>query len=679
VNYPERWPLRLLLGPAVIAVLKLASDCEPPTHTAQMASMQAEAAPYNGLERHFLLFRLQRSACVKTSARNASLLKNGIGQPVAPANGGRGRPIVEFSTLVKVLRWRALEQPEQRIYSHLVDGEKEGTHLTYAALDWQARAIGAMLQTHCAGGARVLLLYPTGLEFIAAFFGCLYAGVIAVPVPPPNPAQQQRTLPRLRAITNDARPSVALTTSSILSKMNGLFTQTPDLQTMRWLATDTLANTLAPEWQEPAVTSNTRVLLQYTSGSTTAPKGVMVSHGNLLHNSAHISKVFEITADTVSVTWLPVFHDMGLTNGIIQPVYGGRQCILMPPQSFLQRPVRWLEAISRYKAAVSGGPNFAYELCARRITPEQREMLDLSSWHAAYNGAEPIRADTMKRFAAAFASCGFRPSFFYPCYGLAEATLMVSGGLLEDEPVWCTTQAAALEQNRVVAPSDRQQSVTTVAGCGHAMPDTRIVIVHPESLTPCAPDVVGEIWVSGPTVAQGYWNRPEETACTFGACLADAGEGPFLRTGDLGFLKDGELFVTGRLKDLIIIGGRNLYPHDIELTVEQGHPAIRSACCAAFSVDVADEERLIVVAELERRYQPERHQLNGAARSHPNGRPLDVEEVTRAIRRAVAEEHDVRVHTVVLLRAGSIAKTPSGKVQRRACKASFLSGTLDQV
>jgi acyl-CoA synthetase (AMP-forming)/AMP-acid ligase II len=276
-----------------------------------MASMQAEAAPYNGLERHFLLFRLQRSACVKTSARNASLLKNGIGQPVAPANGGRGRPIVEFSTLVKVLRWRALEQPEQRIYSHLVDGEKEGTHLTYAALDWQARAIGAMLQTHCAGGARVLLLYPTGLEFIAAFFGCLYAGVIAVPVPPPNPAQPQRTLPRLRAITNDARPSVALTTSSILSKMNGLFTQTPDLQTMRWLATDTLANTLAPEWQEPAVTSNTRVLLQYTSGSTTAPKGVMVSHGNLLHNSANISQAFEITADTVSVTWLPVFHDMG--------------------------------------------------------------------------------------------------------------------------------------------------------------------------------------------------------------------------------------------------------------------------------------------------------------------------------------------------------------------------------
>jgi acyl-CoA synthetase (AMP-forming)/AMP-acid ligase II len=612
-------------------------------------------------------------------ARCMRLEKRGCPTKAAQMNRGHGGPNLDFYSLVEVLRWRALHQPEQRIYTHLVDGETEGTHLTYATLDRQARAIGAMLQSCSADGERALLLYPTGLEFIAAFFGCLYAGVIAVPLPPPNPAQPQRTLPRLRAITNDAQPSMALTTSSILAKIAGLLTETPDLKTIRWLATDAVASTLASEWKEPAVTSNTRALLQYTSGSTTAPRGVMVSHGNLLHNSANVSRAFEITEDTVSVTWLPVFHDMGLTNGIVQPVYGGRQCILMPPQSFLQRPVRWLQAISRYKAAVSGGPNFAYELCARRITPEQRETLDLSSWSAAYNGAEPIRADTLKRFAATFASCGFQPKFFYPCYGLAEATLIVSGGVLEDEPVWCTIQATALEHHHVVESSDQQHNVATVVGCGHAMPDARIVIVHPESLTPCAPDVVGEIWVSGPTVARGYWNQPQETECTFAAYLTDTGEGPFLRTGDLGFLKGGELFVTGRLKDLIIIGGRNLYPHDIELTVEQGHPAIRLGYCAAFSVDIADEERLIVVAEIERRYQPEHHQRNGAARSHPNGRPVDVEEVTRAIRRAVAEEHDVRVHTVVLLRAGSIAKTPSGKVQRRACKASFLSGTLDQL
>jgi len=595
-------------------------------------------------------------------------------------NRGPGRPNIEFSTLVEVLRWRAHQQPEQRIYTYLVDGETEGTHLTYATLDAQARAIGALLQTYGASGERVLLLYPAGLEFIAAFFGCLYAGVIAVPLPPPNPAQSPRTLLRLRAIANDAQPSVALTTSSILSKMGDFFAQIPELQIMRWLATDNLSSGLASGWEAPAVTSNTLILLQYTSGSTTAPKGVMVSHGNLLHNSAHISQAFKITGDTVSVTWLPVFHDMGLTNGIVQPVYGGRQCFLMPPQAFLQRPVRWLQAISRYKAAVSGGPNFAYELCTRRITPEQRETLDLSSWYAAYNGAEPIRADTLKRFAAAFACCGFRPTFSYPCYGLAEATLMVSGGPLEREPILCIAQAAALEQSRVVEASAPQRHIRTLVGCGEAMPDTRIVIVEPELLTACAPDAVGEIWVSGPTVAAGYWNRPEETECVFAAHLADTGEGPFLRTGDLGFLKDGELFVTGRLKDLIIIGGRNLYPHDIELTVQQSHPAIRPGCCAAFSVEVADEERLIVLAEVERRYQPARHRPGGEPRAHPNGHPpLDVEAVVRAIRRAVAQEHDVRVHAVVLLRAGSIPKTPSGKLQRRACQSSFLNESLEQL
>jgi len=595
----------------------------------------------------------------------------------AHMNSAFANEISSFSTLVEVLRWRALRQPEQLAYAYLLDGEAEGGRLTYAELDREARTIAALLQTCCASGQRALLIYPTGLEFIAAFFGCLYAGVIAVPVPPPTAAQQQRTFPRLRAIANDARPSVALTTSSILSKVEALFTQAQELATMRWVATDKLTGGLAPQWQNPAVTSNSLALLQYTSGSTTVPRGVMVSHGNLLHNSANVNHAFELTPHSgVSVSWLPVFHDMGLTNGIVQPTYVGRPCFILPPQSFLQRPVRWLQAISRYHGTVSGGPNFAYELCARKITAEQCENLDLSSWYAAYNGAEPVRADTLKRFVTAFAKYGFRPSFLYPCYGLAEATLVVSGGPLKDEPTLYAAQAAALEQNRVAEASDQQQNVRTLVGCGRAMPGTRIVIVHPESLTRCAPEAVGEIWVSGPTVSRGYWNRPEETERTLQAYLADGGEGPFLRTGDLGFLKDGQLFVTGRLKDLIIIGGRNLYPNDIELTVEQSHPAIRSGCCAAFSVDVAHEERLIVAAEVERRYRP--------ADSHDRSRPphsaprllLDVGAMVRAIRRAVAEEHDVRVHAAVLLRAGSLPKTPSGKVQRNACQVSFLNGTL---
>jgi acyl-CoA synthetase (AMP-forming)/AMP-acid ligase II len=493
--------------------------------------------------------------------------------------------------------------------------------------------------------------------------------------------QPQRTLARLRAITDDAQPVLALTTSSILSKLEGLFAQAPELQTMRWLATDKDVGSAAQDWRNPQATSNTLALLQYTSGSTAVPRGVMVSHGNLLENSAHISQAFEITSESGSVTWLPVFHDMGLTNGIIQPLYGGRRCVFMPPQSFLQRPVRWLQAVSHYKATISGGPNFAYEMCVRKITPEQCGALDLSSWKVAYNGAEPVRADTLRRFAATFASCGFRPNFFYPCYGLAEATLIVSGGLVKDEPILCTTQVAALEHNGVVETSDRRLNVRTLVGSGHAVADTRIVIVHPESLTACAPDEVGEIWVSSPSVAQGYWNRPEETGLTFRAYLADTGEGPFLRTGDLGFLRDGELFVTGRLKDLIIIAGRNLYPNDIELTVEQSHAVVRPGCCVAFSVDVGDEERLIIAAEVERRYRTaDRYQQGAQAGSNLNGHPpLDAEAVSRAIRRAVAEEHDVRVHAVVLLRAGSIPKTPSGKVQRRVCEARFLDGSLDQL
>ncbi len=594
------------------------------------------------------------------------------------------RTTAKVSTLVELLRSRALQQPEQRIYAYLIDGEIEAAHLTHGALDRQARAVGALLQSYRARGERALLLYPAGLEFISAFFGCLYAGVIAVPLPPPNMAQPQRTVPRLRTIANDAQPMFVLTTSSILAKVEGLFTQAPELRTLHWLATDKVVGSAADEWQDPAAAANTLALLQYTSGSTAVPRGVMVSHENLLQNSAHISQAFEITSDTVSVTWLPVFHDMGLTNGIVQPIYGGRQCVLMPPQSFLQRPARWLQAISRYKATISGGPNFAYEMCARKITPEQRDGLDLSSWKVAYNGAEPVRVDTLKRFATAFSSCGFRPSFFYPCYGLAEATLIVSGGLMKDEPVLCTTRVAALEHNGIAEASDAAPNVRTLVGCGSAMPDTKIVVAHPESMTACAPDEVGEIWVSSPSVTQGYWNRPEETKGIFNAYLADTGEGPFLRTGDLGFLRDGELFVTGRLKDLIIIGGRNLYPNDIEFTVEQSHAAVRSGCCVAFSVDVIDDERLIVAAEVERRYQPERHQLNGESRddshaSNQNGRsPADLDAVSRAIRRAVAEEHDVRVHAVVLLKAGSIPKTPSGKVQRRVCEARFRDGTLEQ-
>jgi len=593
-------------------------------------------------------------------------------------------PRNNFSTLVDMLRWRAVHQPEQRAYTYLVDGETEGGHLTFGELDLQSRTIAATLQDRNAHGERILLLFPTGLEFIAAFFGCLYAGAIAVPLPPPNHAQPHRTLPRLRSIANDARPLLALTVSSILSKIEGLLSLAPDLRKIGWIATDCHSAVADLGWQTPAVANDTLALLQYTSGSTATPKGVMISHRNLLENSAFIDSIFDLPTEITSVTWLPSFHDMGLTNGIIQPLYKGRNCYLMPAQSFLQRPVRWLEAISRSKATISGGPNFAYELCVRKITEEQREGLDLSNWRVAYNGAETVRAETMTRFAETFASCGFKKSSFYPSYGLAEATLMVSGESLKEKMLQ-TVEVSALEQNRVVEVSDQKHNVRTLVGCGGPMLNTKIIIVNPEALTTCPSDVVGEIWVSGPSITAGYWNKPEESERTCRAFLSDTGEGPFLRTGDLGFLRNAELFITGRLKDLIIIGGRNLYPQEIELTVQQSHPAVRPACCAAFSIDVADEERLIVAAEVEPHYLPNRHPTkgngngngNGASRPNSYGRlTLDVNGMVRTIRRAVAVEHDVRVHAVLLLRAGSIPKTSSGKLQRRACQASFLDGTL---
>lgn len=592
---------------------------------------------------------------------------------------GLTEPLVEFSTLVDILLWRALHQPEQRTHVYLGDGEKEGESLTHAALDFRARSIGSYLQSYQAAGERALLIYPAGLDFIPAFFGCLYAGIIAVPLAAPNLAQPERTLPRLRAVVSDAQPSVVLTTSAFLSGADRLLTQSPDLQRMRWVATDQVSGDRAAEWRPPVVTRDTVALLQYTSGSTAEPKGVEISHGNLLHNSDYISRIFPFNPNGVTVSWLPAFHDMGLMNGIIQPVYKGRPCYLMPAVSFLMQPIRWLHAISRYRATISGGPNFAYELCNRRITPEQRQTLDLSSWDVAYSGAEPVRAATVKRFVATFASCGFRARAFHPCYGLAEATLMVSGGSLSDK-MFRTIQVEPLEQNRIVDAVGGDRNVRTFVSSGHASDDTRVVVVQPESMTTCASDQVGEIWVRGPSVTQGYWNRPEETERVCRAFVKDTGEGPFLRTGDLGFLHDGDLFVTGRLKDLVIISGRKLYPNDIELTVEQSHPAIRPGCCAAFAVDGPDQEQLIIAAEVEPGYQPGTGTPADAQHAAPaHGRKmLDVEALVRTIRRAVAEQHDARVSTVVLVRAGRIPMTTSGKVQRHACKAGFLKDTLQK-
>ncbi len=571
-------------------------------------------------------------------------------------------PVPEFRTWIELVQWRTLRQPGGVAYTYLEEGEEEGARLTYAELERQARAIGALLEASAARGERALLVYPPGLEFIAAFLGCLYSGVVAVPVYPPDPSRLGRTLPRLQAIVRDARPSVTLTTSAIVSMVEALFSQDPELKVLRCLATDSLAPDVADDWRDPAMSADALALLQYTSGSTGAPKGAMISHGNLLANERMIQRGFRQTEDSVMVGWLPVYHDMGLIGNVLFPLYLGYPCVLMSPLAFLQRPVRWLRAISRYRGTISGAPNFAYDLCVRKIPPEQRATLDLSTWGKAFNGAEPIWADTLERFATAFGPCGFRREAFYPCYGLAEATLFVSGALAEGSPRLMTVDRAALDDHRVLEARAGDPGGRTLVGSGQPVPDQTLVIVDPAACTRRPAREVGEVWVAGPNVAAGYWNRPGETDQTFHARLADTGEGPFLRTGDLGYVQDGELFIAGRLKDLIIVGGHNHYPQDIERTVERSHPALRPGCCAAFSVEEDGEERLVVMSEVDPRHQPD---------------ALAAPAVVRAIRRAVAEQHDLHVHHVALLKPGGVAKTSSGKLQRHACRAQFLQGTAE--
>ncbi|NES89141.1 MULTISPECIES: fatty acyl-AMP ligase [unclassified Okeania] len=604
----------------------------------------------------------------------------------------------KIKTLVDLLQNRAIENPKQIAYTFLVDGETDTISFTYQQLEQHSRAIATYLQSVCPPGERALLIYQPGLEYISAFFGCLYAGIIAVPAYPPRP---NRSLARIQTIIRDTEAKVALTTKSIISTLERRASETPELNSLGWLATDYIPDNFAEKWLEPNINENTLAFLQYTSGSTATPKGVMITHSNLLHNSSLIHQCFGHSVESKGVIWLPPYHDMGLIGGIIQPLYGAFPVVLMSPLMFLQSPVRWLQAISQHQGTTSGGPNFAYDLCVRKIKAEQMQDLDLSSWELAFNGAEPISAQVLERFARTFEVCGFRREAFYPCYGMAEATLIISGGDKLAPPVQTTIATNALEQNQIVLVSETEGTKTLV-GCGQTLPDQQIKIVHPEKLTLCAEGEVGEIWVSGPSIAEGYWRKPEETKQTFEAFITDAlTPRAFMRTGDLGFLEGNELFVTGRLKDVIIINGRNHYPQDIEWTVEQSHPMIRPGCVAGFSVEVAGEEHLVVVAEVERNF---RQLLHGSQKSkvksqkynstnesvglvkldffsQRNGKS-DTENVdnsqdlVKSIQRSVSRNHDLQIYQILLLKPGAIPKTSSGKVQRYACREGFLAGTL---
>jgi natural product biosynthesis luciferase-like monooxygenase protein len=559
------------------------------------------------------------------------------------------------SSLVELVRRRATEQPDREAFTFVREVKGTETTWTYAELDLAARRIAAWLQSQNLCGQRVLIVFPQGLEYIAAFLGCLYAGSVAVPIYPPR---LNRHLHRLGFVIKDAQPTVALTASALLSKIESSRAGAPELQSVRWCPVDEIPGDMANRWQSPIITERSIAFLQYTSGSTATPKGVMVTHANLVHNERMIQKAFGVTDTSVIVGWLPLYHDMGLIGNVLQPLWAGAHSILLSPTTFVRQPVKWLSAVSQYRGTISGGPNFAYDLCLKKITEEERASLDLSTWNVAFNGSEPIRWETVEQFAQTFSACGFRRQALFPCYGLAEATLFVSGGLREAGPQMHTLGESALEQNRVTPAREGTIHARTVVNCGSGQLEEKICIIDPQTLEPCAPDRVGEVWIAGPHVTMGYWNQPTATEQTFHAYTIQ-GEGPYLRTGDLGYLADGQLFITGRIKDLVIIRGRNHYPQDLEYTISRSHPFFELGTSVAFSIDVDGEPQLVLIHE-----------------GQDTDTRFNFESLTRTATRALAEEHGIQLHTFALAQAGALPKTSSGKICRQECRKKFLAEEL---
>lgn len=566
-------------------------------------------------------------------------------------------------TILDRLRAHAESRPDQLAYRFLrEDGGSEA--LTFGQLDRRVHGLAARFSKNASPGDRAMLMYPPGLEFIEAFLACLATGIIAIPAYPPRP---NRKAERQWAILEDATPSLILISSQVAPKNRK---PPPVGSPTAYIVTDEIDLANEDCWNPPTICPDTVAFLQYTSGSTGTPRGVIVTHGNLMANEKAIQAAFGHTQEDVVVGWLPVFHDMGLIGNVLQPLYVGFPAILFSPTSFLRDPVRWLRTISEYCGTTAGAPNFAYDHCARSIKEEQKEGLDLRSWKVAYNGAEPVRAETVDRFVAAFAGCGFRKEVFFPCYGLAEATLFVSGGPAGKEPRRRCVDPSALEAGKVAAaePPDGRLLV----GSGRPAGGTKVVVIDPSTQTTIPAGRVGELWVSSPGVAAGYWGREDESQSVFGNYLA-SGEGPFLSTGDLGFIDGEEVFVTGRSKDLIIIRGRNIYPQDVEAAVAHVLPFVEANACAAFAVEENGAERLGVVIEADRglvRIARTAIEGNGKAEAAIAELALTVGKV----RKVIGDEFEVPVHAIAFVRPGSFPRTSSGKVQRQACRDELRQG-----
>ncbi|MEU2252544.1 fatty acyl-AMP ligase [Nocardia xishanensis] len=557
-------------------------------------------------------------------------------------------------TLAEAISQRAADAADRIAYTFLPDGENESHSWTFGEVEQLSRALAARISQDAAPGDRALIVAPDSADFVLAFLACQFAGVVAVPVYPPFPVTSPRRAQTLRTIAEDCGATAVLCAAP--EHTRGLLTQAvPELDRLRWIGIAADAQG-ARDFEPVPVTGDDVSFLQYTSGSTSAPKGVVVTHDALMHNQEVIRQSMGFDPETRFVGWLPLFHDMGLMGTVVPVLYSGSRAVLLPPLSFVQRPARWLRAVTRYRATITGGPNFAYELCCRRIPAADREGLDLSSLEVMFNGAEPIRAETLAKFAAEFAGHGFDSNAFYPCYGLAESTLMTTGPRRGTGAVTLTVSRDELAEGRVTPGADQ-----TLVGSGRVSLHRELLIVDPDTRIPAPDGQVGEIWIGGPDAALAYWGNEAATSDTFRAETVAPQSGPYLRSGDLGALVDGELFVVGRRKDLVIIGGRNYYPQDIEHTVENADPRIRRGCTAAFAVDRAGGEELIVVAEVKADADP------------------DIAALTATLRAAVTVDHSITPARVVLVRAGTVPKTSSGKLQRRATRTAFEDGALDEI
>jgi acyl-CoA synthetase (AMP-forming)/AMP-acid ligase II len=552
-------------------------------------------------------------------------------------------------TFVAVLRERARRHPDRPACMFLGDGEHVTQTFTYRDVDAQARRVADMIGQRLAPGARALVACEPGPGFVSAFLGCLYAGVVAVPVVPPMPPRPDLGAGRVRGILADCGAEVVLTTSLVQALAGG----TEPFGAAPALPVDGPGAGGGDAWRDPGTGPGQLAFLQYTSGSTGTPRGVMVTHANLLANMRAIAATLAIPPGVRFVSWLPMYHDMGLVGTLLHPLYGGSTTYLMSPLHFLQRPDRWLRAVSRYRAHVSGGPNFAYELAVRRCDAKERDQLDLSCWRVAFCGAEPIRAATLERFGARFAPARFDPACLVGCYGLAESTLLVSGAHGAD-PKEVTVSRAALERDAVVLAARGAPGSATLASAGRADEEHDVRVVDPQTAQPRPDAGIGEIWVSGPSVGAGYWRRPDETRATFNATLPGTGR-PYLRTGDLGFLRGGQLYLTGRIKDLLIVRGRNIHPHDVEDAAQRAHRLGRPGGGAAFATRSG---QVVLVQE-------------STATA-----PGELAEAAAAMRRAVLEEQQIRLAEVILVPPREVPKTSSGKVQRSACRRMALAGEL---